>query len=130
MRVRDDVLLKALHAHFQEEAYFSQTRQALGIVHIALVRCHVEGSSGVACIDANRRQAFCSKGMEKHTDSGPVSNMIRWAGRARLPTRSADNVGSDAKLPRQIRLPSRRIETAVSSIDTSNPICSPMFVLG
>jgi hypothetical protein len=38
--------------------------------------------------------------------------------------------GSDAHLPRQIRLPSRRIETTVSFIDTSRPIyssigCSP-----
>jgi hypothetical protein len=34
-------------------------------------------------------------------------------------------LGSDAHLPRQIRSPARRIETAVSFIDTSRPIILP-----
>src|SRR4029079_10455623 len=42
---------------------------------------------------------------------------------------SATMLGSDAHLPRQIRSPARRIETAVSFIDTSRPIYSSMAVL-
>src|SRR5215210_559464 len=39
------------------------------------------------------------------------------------------SLGSDPHLPRQIRLPSRRIDTAVSFIDTSRPTYSAIFVL-
>src|ERR1700756_3217194 len=42
---------------------------------------------------------------------------------------SALILGSDAHLPRQIRLPARRIETDVSFIDTSRLIYSSMAVL-
>src|SRR3954464_3481092 len=38
-------------------------------------------------------------------------------------------LGSDPHLPRQIRLPSRRIDTAVSFIDTSRPTYSAIFIL-
>src|SRR3954447_1716197 len=39
------------------------------------------------------------------------------------------SLGSEPHLPRQIRLPSRRIDTAVSSIDTSRPTDSAIFIL-
>src|SRR3954466_2540587 len=39
------------------------------------------------------------------------------------------SLGSEPHLPRQIRLPSRRIDTAVSFIDTSRPTYSAIFVL-
>src|SRR3954451_14860155 len=39
------------------------------------------------------------------------------------------SLGSEPHLPRQIRLPSRRIDTAVSFIDTSRPTDSAIFVL-
>src|SRR3954454_120249 len=39
------------------------------------------------------------------------------------------SLGSDPHLPRQIRLPSRWIDTAVSFIDTSRPTVSAIFVL-
>ena len=42
---------------------------------------------------------------------------------------AANNWGSDAHLPRQIRLPSCRIEIAVSFMDTSRPIYCSMAVL-
>ncbi|TJV28474.1 MAG: hypothetical protein E5Y18_16450, partial [Mesorhizobium sp.] len=48
---------------------------------------------------------------------------------ARLRTSSAMTFGSEAHLPRQTRLPSRRMETAVSFIETSRPIQSSMAVL-
>src|SRR3954464_1862618 len=39
------------------------------------------------------------------------------------------SLGSDPHLPRHTRLPSRRIDTAVSFIDTSRPTYSAIFVL-
>jgi len=48
---------------------------------------------------------------------------------ARLRMTSAISLGSDGHLPRQIRLPSRRIEIAVSFKDTSRPIKSSKAVL-
>ncbi|ESY33175.1 hypothetical protein X747_30655 [Mesorhizobium sp. LNJC384A00] len=56
------------------------------------------------------------------TDSGPISNTTRFTAGARLRMSSAMMLGSNAHLPRQIRRPARRIETAVSFIDTSRPI--------
>src|SRR3954462_9526054 len=48
---------------------------------------------------------------------------------ARRRITSAMSLGSEPHLPRQIRLPSRRIDTAVSFIDTSRPTYSAIFIL-
>jgi hypothetical protein len=49
--------------------------QAIGVVRIRLVRCHVEGGLGVACIDADRRQPLGAKRMVEPPRSGDLQNL-------------------------------------------------------
>lgn len=72
----------------------------------------------MARIDADRRQSFRAQRMIEPYGQRPVSNTTRFTAGARLRMSSAMILGSDAHLPRQIRSPDRRIETAVSFIDT------------
>ncbi|MBB3452798.1 hypothetical protein FHT86_001054 [Rhizobium sp. BK313] len=104
-------------------------REPIGVIGIGFVGGHVERRFGVTSIDANGRQSLSAQSMIEPSERGPVSNTTRSAFGARMRISSAMAAGSEAHFPRQIRLPARRIEIAVSFIDTSRPIYSVMAVL-
>ncbi len=121
--------VESLHAHLTKESDFRQLGQPIGIVRVRLVRRHIEHRFSMARIDADHRQSFSAQRMIEpyRQRSGLEHHSLH--GRRPLANEFGDDLGSDAHLPRQIRSPVRRIETAVSFIDTSRPIYSSMAVL-
>src|SRR5690606_37536013 len=99
------------------EACLCQLRQTVGIIGVGLIERLVQYLLRMARFNADRGH------------SGPVSNTTRLACGACLRTISARSCGSDTHLPRQIRLPSWRMEIAVSFNETSKPIYCPMVAL-
>ena len=103
--------------------------QPVGVVRIGLVDGHIERRLGMARVDADGRQLFRLECVVNQTDKGPVSKMTSSGRCACLRIVRAIVSESEAHLPRQIRLPSRRTDIDVSFMETPNPIYSPMAVL-
>ena len=111
--------VKSLHAHLTKEPDFCELRQTIGVIRVRLVRRHIERRFSMARIDADRRQPLSAQRIDQRilivvrSRTPPVSRMVPACGSGQLSV-----LGSDAHLPRQIRLPPRRIDTTVSFIDT------------
>jgi hypothetical protein len=99
--------------------------QAVGIVGICLLAAISSAALAwrASMQIAGTPSAFSA--WKNQTDSGPVSNTTRSTFGACLRINVAIAAGSEAHLPRQTRLPARRIETAVSFNDTSSRYTHP-----
>ena len=61
----DQHTVVALHANLAVEADLGEMGQAVGVIGVGLVRCHVQRRLGMSCIDADGRKPFGAQRMVK-----------------------------------------------------------------